>query len=403
MRMQLATDAAMRHAAHSMLAMWQAAHNTYYYITKYGTNALEQLQNLIGQFALGLRRLELEEQQEREAGDGAVLANPQDYKRRARRVTLRLAMAANRSTWVSCCEMALFIHTTAHVRKTYFPRDIYLSRIAFMAHPGKRLQNSGEAFLLEASELVQLGSTNVSTLSFSAPVAQTKLTAQSKVAKLADEIGTKEPELPLSDVAQPSSTAQDDDLPHASASVATNNEAERSEPSSDEASTEEEDKQSGSAEEDTEKMIDADLIEMKTLRSTTSTHDDWLHRGPYLHEIPFHTYVEYVDRVRLPRNAPADKQIFRFEPHYALSQSYGQQITTPARIPILEALKFTPPGETTMEENALYKHLVGSLLRCTCEGGCSDPLLFKPLLQSHGQCYKACEVGLEIRMESAPS
>ena len=29
-------------------------------------------------------------------------------------------------------------------------------------------------------------------------------------------------------------------------------------------------------EEETEKMADADLIEMKTLRSTTSTHDDWL-------------------------------------------------------------------------------------------------------------------------------
>ena len=123
MRMQLATDAAMRQAAHSMLAMWQAAHNTDYYITKYGTKALEQLHNLIGQFALGLRRLELEEQQEREAGDGAVLASPQDYERRARRVTLRLAMAANRSAWVSCCEMALLIclFTKAHVHKTYSP------------------------------------------------------------------------------------------------------------------------------------------------------------------------------------------------------------------------------------------------------------------------------------------
>ena len=50
-----------------MLAMWQAAHNTDFYITKYGTKALEQVQNLIGQFALGLRRLELQEEQEREA------------------------------------------------------------------------------------------------------------------------------------------------------------------------------------------------------------------------------------------------------------------------------------------------------------------------------------------------
>ena len=48
-----------------MLAMWQATHNTEHYITKYGTKALDQLQNLITQFVWGLRRLELEEQQGR--------------------------------------------------------------------------------------------------------------------------------------------------------------------------------------------------------------------------------------------------------------------------------------------------------------------------------------------------
>ena len=101
-RLQLPADVAMRRAAYSMLAMWRAAHNTDYYITKYGTKTLEQLQNLIAQFALGLRRLELEEQQERDAEDAVVLKNPQAYKQRARRVTLRLAMAANRATWASC-------------------------------------------------------------------------------------------------------------------------------------------------------------------------------------------------------------------------------------------------------------------------------------------------------------
>ena len=111
-RMQLASNLTMRQAAYSMLAMWQAANNTDYYITKYGTKALEQLQNLIGQFALGLRRLEQEEELEQANADAAtVLENQQSYKHRARRVTLRLARAANRATWVSCCEMALYIRT----------------------------------------------------------------------------------------------------------------------------------------------------------------------------------------------------------------------------------------------------------------------------------------------------
>ena len=93
--------------------MWQAAHATDYYITKYGTKALEQLQNLIAQFALGLRRLEQDEEREQSTSDPSVLENPTSYKQRARRVTLRLAMAANRATWTSCCEMALFIRSGA--------------------------------------------------------------------------------------------------------------------------------------------------------------------------------------------------------------------------------------------------------------------------------------------------
>ena len=198
----------MREAAHSMLAMWQAAHNTDYYITKYGTKALEQLQNLIAQFAVGLRRLELEEQQERDAGDAAVLANPEEYKRRARRVTLRLAMAANRATWASCCEMALFIRTKAHVRKTYFPRDIYLSRLAYLSHTCQRLLTSGESFLLEASDLVQHGITNLSTVSISATTAQSQSTPLSNVTKLAEATELEDPEAPLSSFTKRANTAE---------------------------------------------------------------------------------------------------------------------------------------------------------------------------------------------------
>ena len=127
---------------------------------------------------------------------------------------------------------------------------------------------------------------------------------------------------------------------------------------------------------------------MKTLRATTSAHDDWLRRGLYLHDIAFHTYTEYVDRVRLPRRALADTQLFPFEPHYALSRSYGQRIRTPACIPALEALKFVPPEERTREENALYKLLVGSLVRCTCPESCCDPLLFKSRLTRSGSAAK---------------
>ena len=163
---------AVREVMRSMLAMWQAAHNTDFYITKYGTKALEQVQNLIGQFALGLRRLELQEEQEREAArvaEPARAGSPRplgemSYKQRARRVTLRMAMAANRSTWVSCCEMALFIRTGAHARKTYFPRTIYLSRLAYLCHACERLLRHQDVWLLEASEHIRFGTTDMSVI-----------------------------------------------------------------------------------------------------------------------------------------------------------------------------------------------------------------------------------------------
>ncbi len=54
---------------------------------------------------------------------------------------------------------------------------------------------------------------------------------------------------------------------------------------------------------------------------------------------------------------------FRFEHHYILARSYCQRVRTPARIPVLEALKCPPPAQGTAEENALYKLIVGGLTR----------------------------------------
>ena len=49
-----------RRMFHSIVAMFQAAHNCDYYITKYQAKAMEQLQNLFGNIYSGLRRLEKE-------------------------------------------------------------------------------------------------------------------------------------------------------------------------------------------------------------------------------------------------------------------------------------------------------------------------------------------------------
>ena len=119
---------------------------------------------------MGLRRLEQDEERANteKNKEGAVLENPHAYKERARRVTLRLAMAANRATWVSCCEMALFIRTGAHVRKTYNARPLYLSRLAYLCHVCHRLLQHEDKFLKEAADPLHQSSTSLSTLTFTA-------------------------------------------------------------------------------------------------------------------------------------------------------------------------------------------------------------------------------------------
>ena len=53
---------------------------------------MEAMQSAIGQFAVGIRRLEEEEQ---------TSSDPWHPQYRAKRITVHLAAAANRSSWVS--------------------------------------------------------------------------------------------------------------------------------------------------------------------------------------------------------------------------------------------------------------------------------------------------------------
>ena len=71
-----------------------------FYITKYHAKPMAQLQSLFTNIAVGLRRLEAEEEAD-QAGAEQPANLPEE---RARRTTLKIANAANRSSWCSCCE-----------------------------------------------------------------------------------------------------------------------------------------------------------------------------------------------------------------------------------------------------------------------------------------------------------
>ena len=54
--------------------------------------------------------------------------------------------------------------------------------------------------------------------------------------------------------------------------------------------------------------------------ATTSRHDDWLHRGSLLADLPWPAYMMRVQRVRKPTQADADySQLFCFDAHSPLS------------------------------------------------------------------------------------
>ena len=124
-----------RQMARATVAMYVACQNCDYYITKYSCKSLEQLANLVTQYALGIRRLEDDELKETQAAKdvpqeaGAEPLNAAEARRRrARRVTIRLAMAANRSTWVSATEYAVFILTGAMHFSSHNEVPLFLSR-----------------------------------------------------------------------------------------------------------------------------------------------------------------------------------------------------------------------------------------------------------------------------------
>ena len=61
----------MRRMAQSVVVAHVVARLVDFYITKYAAKPMEQLQNLVTQYALGIRRLEVQEEQHPQAAVGA--------------------------------------------------------------------------------------------------------------------------------------------------------------------------------------------------------------------------------------------------------------------------------------------------------------------------------------------
>ena len=85
---------------------------------------------------------------------------------------------------------------------------------------------------------------------------------------------------------------------------------------------------------------------------------------------PKHHKVSGVDRA---------EHCFLFDSHYALAASHWQQLVTEghAKLVVMEALKCPLPSLNNGEDNAVFKSLIGTLIKCPGPGHCADPLFCK--------------------------
>ena len=297
---------------------------------------MEQLQGLLTHLALGLRRLEAEDEADTQTS----------AEERARKTTLRIATAANRCSWCSVCELACYITTGGLARKTHTPVAIFLSRPMFMLQECRRILQRGDQIVLEAPELSHDDARDVDMLCFAA-VASSSNAAQLVVSD--PDLGGEEAVAADSEV----------DPLHDEAIKP----AQHPEPLGD--------------------PDQLDTINITTLTNTTSLHDDWMHRGPFLMDLDLHTYVAHIIRTPRPVKARLDdaqriEHVFAFDDHYELAQSHWQQLKTNGHhvLPMLEALRCPPPDLNKGEDNAVYKTLLGTLIACPGKSRCSDPLLY---------------------------
>ena len=151
------SHASVRRMAMTVVALHVAAKIIDYYITKYAAKPMEQLQNLVTQYALGLRRLELEDEEAAGASaakrsDGAHPASgPADMKARSRRVLLRLQHSANRSKWVSSTECALYVHTEQQHWTSHNEVPMFTSRALYLISECQRILSGDKSLITKAA------------------------------------------------------------------------------------------------------------------------------------------------------------------------------------------------------------------------------------------------------------
>ena len=387
---------AARRMAHSVLALHVASHNCDYYIVKYQCKSLEQLQNLVTQYAVGIQRLEAEEKEAMSSG-----AERWTTKERARRVTIKLQSAANRCHWFSSTELAIFLRTGGTCWMSHHDTPLFLSKIIFMMHACQRLMEDRSPGLMEAANVpLQVVELQKHTRT-AAPLIRTahselpnnsmtiQVPSHSDSSNTSDEHATGD-EIEARVAAEPADNDNAMPLPTADAescdTTHSNEDDHTLDDNSDERTDDSDYEPSNSPTtptEDTEiSEIEEDAYRPVRLHATTSRFDDWLHRGPWLHSLPYFIYIHHIRRIRKSSTSKARKQAsqrFEFDAHYEMSTLYQQEMTT-GTIPRIVGTQCKQYEENHGEDYALWHLAIFGLARCPGTGCCCEVTMFKSML-----------------------
>ena len=380
----------VRRMAYSVVALHVAAHNCDYYITKYQSKALEQLQNLVTQYATGIRRLEEEEEEARASAAARGEQLKTDPQERARRVLLKLQSAANRCHWFSSTELAVYLRTGGTAWCTHKEKPVFFSKYVFMLHECQRLLEDRTSGLLEAADV------QVQDVEF-------HLRGQLEPEPSAEQH-------PAPSERSPSSAAPADEQADAETADGASTDEGSAAPPPGRASTRPRDephsaeapdvapRASQGGGRDDEEAVDASQTDDNhsvigdpeenfvpvRLHATTSAFDDWLHRGPFLEPLPFFVYMQQVSRVSKAQVAENQTYRFRaafnFDAHYPMATTYCQYVVPDVFIPRLIGPQCPQHDENDGEDYARWHTALFGVARCPGHDRCCDPLLFKHLL-----------------------
>ena len=349
----------------------RAAHIADFYMTKYLSKAQEALGPTIQPLIAGLRR--------QEEAEKAPEASEMSLLQRARQRIRRLIFCANRTHWLSACELCVFLATGGSCVVTEPPVKAFSGKGVAMMHECKRLLNNetaGQGLLFAARS--SGGHKDVPMNAFF--LEQEKPDAPDEtVEETAAEEGGDAIEPPRhedeGDAGEHRANADED--------IATEHVAE---PCNEDLSGVAEHSQDAEADIATEHVVPSRTAKTLTFSKTFSPRDDWLHRGAELQDVDQYHYYRYFERVEMPRRGTAQGfqkthgVFYLFDQHYPLSRNSVQVLRKHAHTVQNVGPQCLRSDVNQGEDNAIYKAFFFTCLHCTGADECANPLICSPAL-----------------------